>query len=378
MPQMSEQRLSPTAQAMVVTAAFVIVVAGMRAAEAVLVPFLLSVFISIVVAPPVFWLRRHGVPTVLALLSAIMAIVLASVVFGAVLSNSIRAFTQAVPGYTVRLQSELSGLLGWLSALGVEDPGQQVLRYFDPGDAMQLAARTLTSFGSVLTNAFLILLTVAFILLEASTLPAKVSAALGQPGRSLVDLQRFVDTVQRYMAMKTIISFFTGCVIFLALTIIGVDYPVLWGMLAFLLNYVPNIGSIIASVPAVLLAFVQLGGIPALVVAAVYLAVNLIIGSILEPRVMGQGLGLSTLVVFLSLVFWGWVLGPVGMLLSVPLTMTVKIALESREESNWLAVMLGPAPSDKAPKSPSGTKRVPASADRDAVETGDQAPEPGA
>jgi predicted PurR-regulated permease PerM len=372
MAQLSTQRFSPTAQAMVVAAAFVVVVAGMRAAEAVLVPFLLSVFISIVVAPPVFWLRRRGAPMALALLLAIL-------VFGAILSNSIRSFTQAVPAYSARLQSEFSGLLGWLSALGVEDPGQQVLRYFDPGDAMQLAARTLTSFGGVLTNAFLILLTVAFILLEASTLPAKVHAALAQPGGSVVDLQRFVDTVQRYMAMKTMVSLLTGCVILLALWIIGVDYPLLWGMLAFLLNYVPNIGSIIASVPAVLLAFVQLGGVSALVVASVYLAVNVVIGSILEPRVMGQGLGLSTLVVFLSLVFWGWVLGPVGMLLSVPLTMTVKIALESREDSHWLAVMLGPAPPpDSVPRPVPGVGRARASIERRAAESADQASEHGA
>ncbi len=113
-------------------------------------------------------------------------------------------------------------------------------------------------------------------------------------------------------------------------------------MLAFLLNYVPNIGSIIAAVPAVLLAFVQLGAISALLTTALYVAVNVTIGNVVEPRFMGRGLGLSTLVVFLSLVFWGWVLGPVGMLLSVPLTITVKIALESSSKSHWLAVLLGP------------------------------------
>ena len=374
MPPTREQGLSPTAQAMVVTAAFVIIVAGMRAAEAVLVPFLLSIFISIVVGPPMFWLRRHGVPTSLALLSAILAIVLASVLFGAILGNSIRDFTLAVPGYNVRLQSESSRLLGWLSAWGVENPGQQVLQVFDPGDAMQLAARTLSGFGAVLTNALLILMTVAFILLEASTLPAKVRAALAEPGGSIVDLQRFVDTVQRYMAMKTLISLLTGSVIFLALTIVGVDYALLWGMLAFLLNYVPSIGSLIAAVPAVLLTFVQLGAFPALVVAGVYIVVNFVIGSILEPRVMGQGLGLSTLVVFSSLVFWGWVLGPVGMLLSVPLTMTAKIALESREESHWLAVMLGPAPG-KTLQPQLEAKESPVSAGREASEGAEQASE---
>jgi len=147
--------------------------------------------------------------------------------------------------------------------------------------------------------------------------------------------------VQRYMAIKTWMSLMTGCVVALWLYIIGVDYPLLWGLLAFLLNYVPNIGSIIAAVPAVLLALIQLGGGSAILAGAGYLVVNMAIGNFLEPRVMGKGLGLSTLVVFISLVFWGWVFGPVGMLLSVPLTMTIKIALDSNEETRWASVLLG-------------------------------------
>jgi predicted PurR-regulated permease PerM len=117
---------------------------------------------------------------------------------------------------------------------------------------------------------------------------------------------------------------------------------VLWGLVAFLFNFVPNIGSIIAAVPALLLALVQLGPGPALAAGAGYLVVNIVMGNVVEPRFMGRGVGLSTLVVFLSLVFWGWVLGPVGMLLSVPLTMVVKLALEANPETRWIAVLIGP------------------------------------
>ena len=111
----------------------------------------------------------------------------------------------------------------------------------------------------------------------------------------------------------------------------------MWGVLAFALNYVPNIGSIIAAVPAVLLAVIQIGIFKAMIIAAGYAVINLAMGSVVEPRFMGLGLGLSTSVVFLSLLFRGWILGPVGMLLSVPLTITVKIALDSREESRWMS-----------------------------------------
>ena len=143
------------------------------------------------------------------------------------------------------------------------------------------------------------------------------------------------------MEIKTVISVLTGLLIGIWTSLLGVDFPIVLGLLAFLLNYVPNIGSMIAAVPAVLSAFIELGIGPAAVTGLGYVVVNTVMGNIIEPRFMGRGLGLSTLVVFLSLLFWGWVLGPVGMRLSVPLTMTVKIALDANEQSRWLAILLG-------------------------------------
>jgi AI-2 transport protein TqsA len=193
----------------------------------------------------------------------------------------------------------------------------------------------------VFTNAFLILLTVIFILLEASSISAKIRAISGSTGESESQFDKFIKNINRYMAIKTVTSLGTGICVAIWLKILGVNYPLLWGFLAFLLNYVPSIGSILAMVPAVLLAFIQMGGTKALFTVLGYLVINILIGSIIEPRVMGRGLGLSTLVVFLSLIFWGWVLGPVGMLMSVPLTMTVKIALDSSEGTHWAGILLG-------------------------------------
>jgi predicted PurR-regulated permease PerM len=217
----------------------------------------------------------------------------------------------------------------------------------NPVAALGLVSSILKGFGGVLTNSFLIILTVVFILMEAAGFTQKfISLNKNGSQQPAVDGQQFsqvfVDKLRSYMSMKTIISMATGAFIAVAMWLIGVDYPVLWGVLAFMLNFVPNIGSIIAAVPAVMLALVQLGFSSALIVAAVYVAVNVMIGSIIEPKFMGRGLGLSTLVVFVSLVFWGWVLGPVGMLLSVPLTITVKLALDSKPETQWLGHLLGP------------------------------------
>ena len=206
---------------------------------------------------------------------------------------------------------------------------------------MDLAGGIFSALSSVLTNGFLILLTVVFILLEVSDLPKKLRIVLKNPERSLSTIEKFSQDAKRYLVIKTLISAATGLAIWLWLLILGVDYPVLWGTLAFLLNYVPNIGSIIAALPAVLLALVQLGVGSALLTTLGFVVVNTVLGNLIEPKLMGKGLSLSTLVVFLSMVFWGWILGPIGMILSVPMTSLVKIALESYEETRGLAFMLG-------------------------------------
>jgi predicted PurR-regulated permease PerM len=154
-------------------------------------------------------------------------------------------------------------------------------------------------------------------------------------------INQIFTQIKSYMVIKALISLLTGFIVWMFLSVLGTDYAFLWGVLAFLFNFIPNIGSIIAAVPAVLITLVQLGGINALIVAIFYLIVNIVIGSVLEPKVMGRGLGLSTLVVFLSLIFWGWLLGIVGMLLSIPLTIMAKIIFAANEETKWIAVLLG-------------------------------------
>ena len=323
-------------------AAFVVVVAGMRAAADLLVPFLLAVFIAIICAPLLFWLKRKGVPNGLAVCATLVVILCAGLVLVTFAGTSLQGFADALPGYQDRLAEKTAGILGWLEGLGF-DVSTKVLRdMVNPGKAMGFAANTLKGLSGVLTNVFMIILTLVFILFEASTLPRKIAAVLvGTEEDSLSRLGGFMESLNRYLAIKTFFSLLTGLVVGVWLAVLGVDYPVLWGLLAFLLNYVPNIGSIIAAIPACLLALIQLGLGTALLAALGYVAANVAFGSFLEPRLLGRRLGLSTLVVWLSLVFWGWVLGPVGMLLSVPLTMIVKIALESNEDTRRIAILLG-------------------------------------
>jgi predicted PurR-regulated permease PerM len=328
-------------------ASFVIVVAGMRASARILVPFLLAAFLAIVSAPPMFWLQRKGFPKWLSLLIVIFGIISIGWLILALVSSSIKSFSNDLPLYDARLRALTISIQMQLQSLGLDTSGLDITELFNPGSAMKLVAAGLNSLRLVLTNGFLILMTVIFILIEASGMPLKLRTIFGDTEDALTNFDRFINDVKQYMAIKTVVSLITGAVIAIWLTVLGVDYALLWGLIAFLLNYVPNIGSIIAAIPAVLLTIIQLGLVHAAAVAIGFLAVNLVMGNFLEPRFMGHSLGLSTLVVFISLIFWGWVLGPIGMLLSVPLTMTAKIALDSREETRWLAILLG---RDVAPK----------------------------
>jgi predicted PurR-regulated permease PerM len=324
-------------------AAFVVVVAGMRASADIIVPFLLALFIAVISTPALDSLEKLGLPRALAMIVVIAVIVAAGVGITGLVGSSLRQFSANLPEYTDRLNSYTQAVETWLDHYGVPFDASELRNLIDASRVMKLAADVFNSFGGVLTNAFLIFLTVVFILFETASFAVKLRAVVDDPDDTLARIRNVTDSVKRYLAIKTLTSLATGVVIGVCLAILGVDNPVLWGLLAFMFNYVPNIGSIIAAVPTVLFALVQLGVGGALATAAVFAVVNVIIGSVLEPRFMGRGLGLSTLVVFLSLVFWGWVLGLVGMFLSVPLTMTVQIALSANEGTRWIAVFLGSA-----------------------------------
>lgn len=338
---------SSSTRALFVIAAFVIVVAGMRAAESIMVTFLLSGFFAIICAPPFLYLQKKGVPAWLSLIFVVVFISLIQLVLISIVGSSAKSFSQDLPLYQEKLQGITSYGINLLASWGVEIPRDRLMSTFDPSSIFQTAIGALGSLGSVLSNSFLIILTVIFMLFESLSLPHKLHRAFGENSAQMAHIERFLKTVKTYMTIKAAVSLATGAMIYAGLLIIGVDYPLLWAVLAFFLNFVPNIGSIIAAVPTVLLALIQLGPLSALATAGLYLAANMIMGNIVEPRFLGKGLGLSTLIVFLSLVFWGWVFGPVGMFLSVPLTMLLKIAFESSEETEWLAIMMGPDPGEE-------------------------------
>ena len=330
-----------TSRILVTFAAFIVIVAGMKAAATIVVPVLFALFLAIICSSPVSWLVGKGISAWLAILVVILVILTVSSFVTGFLGASVSDFVRASPQYASALEQRFSGIYQWLEGRGIDTDNIDILGKVDANMVMGYTATVLNSLKDVLANGFLIIVTAVFMLLEASSFPKKLEEILDDPDGSMPQFEKITGEIRRYLAFKTWICLSTGIVATVLLVATGVDNPFLWGSLTFLLNYIPTIGSFIAAIPPILLAFVQYGFTKAIIVAIGYVVLNLIIGNFVEPRVMGKGLGLSTLVVFLSLIFWGWVFGPAGMILSVPLTMMMKIVLESREDTKWIAVILG-------------------------------------
>ncbi len=332
---------------MVTAAAFVILVAGLKVAAPILAEFLLALFISVVCIPPIKWLTSHRVPQGFSIL-IVLVLVLSFLGFvGFLVGDSIQSFGANKALYAEKFEQNLGGIFNWFADKGLPIKSFELAALIDQY-GLALVSRVVGGVNYIFQEFFIIFLSVIFILAEMSSFPVKFAKAFSDSKDKMIQINKVLDKVRHYLAIKTAASLLTGFIVSISLVFIGVDYPFLWGMLAFLLNYIPNIGSIIAAIPPIILAFVQLGPSAVLWTSLTFVFANTLVGNYLEPKFMGKMLGLSTFVVFLSLIFWGWIFGSVGMFLSVPLTMAIKIALESNPKTLWVAIMLGPEDVDEA------------------------------
>lgn len=336
----------------VAIAAIVIILAGVKLASEIVIPFLLSLFIAIICSPIIQAMTARKIPLWLAISLLLVLFGTVFMFLAGLVNSAVREFSASIPQYKLLLLERLTTLMQlaqrWDIPLALSR--EQILELFDPSIIMNFVSRLLLSFSSVVTNILILLLVVVFMLFEAPTAKHKLAVALGGRGQSINAKENHIDRVLQgiinYLGVKTVISLTTGIAIWILLEIFGVQYAVLWATLSFLFNYIPNIGSFIAGVPIVVQALLLNGFSIGFGVLIGVVAINMLIGNVIEPRMMGRRLGLSTLVVFLSLLFWGWLLGTVGMLLSVPLTMALKIALESSPSTLRYAGLLGDVPEE--------------------------------
>jgi predicted PurR-regulated permease PerM len=322
----------------VISASFVIVIAGMKEAASIVTPLLLSLLLTSICYAPFTWLQKKKVPDLIAIVIVLIGILAITFLIVAMLGTSVSGFADKIPFYEQKFSTYWADINKWLVAHDLIGEDMKLNEKINPGSILTIAGGVFTGFGNLMSNFFIIILIVIFILFELSSMLKKMSTV---NTISLPKIESIIQKQNQYFSAKTVVSLITGILISIILAIIGVDFPMLWGALAFILNFIPNIGSIIAAIPACLLALVQISPLSALFTAIAYLVVNMVMGNIVEPRLIGKTVGLSPLIVFLSLIFWGWVLGIIGMLLATPLTITIKIIFDSMESTRHIGLMMG-------------------------------------
>lgn len=363
-------------------ACVVVVVAGLRLASEMLIPIVLGIFLAILSLPILTAFLRWGLPRPLAIGMTIVLDMTILLVVGVMTMSVIPEFQSEKENYAELLRKRLST---WtetvdkrLESVGnflenfnedsedsenlsaAEDPdgsadvapaeSRSMLttkelfnRYWDSKLIINFIGQTdlVQKLTSLLSKSFFVLIIMIFVLAESGQFSRKFSTVLRSRGPDLSRFEESAADIQKYLGIKTAVSLATGLLAYLACKIFGVAFPVLWGLVAFTFNYIPAIGSILAAVPPMLLTLIESGFWPAAGVFFCYLVINISLGNFVEPMLLGNRFGISTIVVIFSVLFWGYVWGPVGMFLAVPLTMMVKVMLDNSTDLQWISVLMG-------------------------------------
>jgi AI-2 transport protein TqsA len=302
---------------------------------------LLAVFISIICAHPINWLTKRKFPEWLALTLVLVGITATFILLGGIIGNTVASFSKDIPVYEKSLKDIADNSISFLNSKGFYISEKEIENVLNVSSIMKLTVTLLSNMGEVMGNTIIIFFIAIFLLLEMDDFSFKFLAIKHGVGESLRYLITISSNIRHYLSIMTLISLITALLIWGSLALLGINYAILWALIAFLLNFIPNIGSIIAAIPAVMFALIQSGFRGAFWTIVIYLVVNMVVGNVVAPKMLGKGLGLSTFIAFISFIFWGYILGTVGMFLSVPLTMAIKIYLEQDEKTKWIAVLLG-------------------------------------
>ena len=369
-------------------ACVVLIVTGLKLASSLFIPIMMGLFIALLSMPILNWLDRLGLPRPLAVLMTVITdlLILGGIVFLA--SGVIGDFNEKSGEYTERLRRQAeefsvtmdqqlarlenfwrssgavdedgntpdtvtlpdelplpnTGEEGVLGAIGPTMTFRELFNlYWDSSRVMEMLGgfNVVNRFTSLASQTFFALIVMIFVLAESGSYAHKVTEVLKVRGPDLNRFRSISQDIQKYLGIKTAASAATGILATFTCVLFKIDFPLLWGLVAFLFNYVPAIGSILAGIPPVVLGLILHGFWPAVGVMACYLIVNVSIGNFLEPMLLGKRFGISTVIVILSVLFWGFIWGPVGMLLAVPLTMLVKVMLDNSSDLRWISALMG-------------------------------------
>ena len=338
--------LSSLSRLLLTTAAALAVLAGMRVAAPILGPVFVALAITIAWSPGSAWLRGRGLHPSLAALTGILLGILVIGTFVALVWTSLVQLQDKLPGYQPRIEAIQLLIREKLADLPIDTSRLFSSEVLQPAGIVQYALRLIRNITQTAGNLFLLLLLMAFMMLEAGRYPEKLRTALSNRPHAIDRFKSFAASIRSYVVINATFGLVVAALQTILLLALGVDFAILWGVMSFLLSFVPNIGFLIALVPPALLALVEFGFGRSLTVIIGYVVVNSAVDNIIKPRFVGESLDLAPVVVVVSLLFWGWLLGPLGALVAVPLSIAAKVFFESFEESRWLAHMM----SDSGPK----------------------------
>ena len=327
---------------LLVLASLVVIVAGLRAASAFFVDILSALLLTVVLAPTVTFLMRKGWSKNLGIAVVTLALVAAGLGIGVVVGEGVLGFTRDLPARAHAVEAAEARLFELVAQSGLIRfaEGGPLDNFLDAHRILALFGTLLLAVQTTLANGFVILMLVIFGLLQVGRTRARLEQMAGAESQFPAALEQFTRHVFEYLKVKSLMSVGTGIGVAIVLLALGIDYAPLWGLLAFLLNFIPNIGSIMAAIPPVALGAVDYGPGRGLAVAAAIMVVNLVFSNVLEPRLMGRSFGISPWTVFAALLFWAYVLGPMGMVLAIPLTVALKLGLEMSDRTKWIAALM--------------------------------------
>lgn len=337
----SSGQMWPINQLFILTAAISIVFMAMKLSDEIIVPLLIASAIAILLAPLIGYLEKKHIPRVVSLIFVTVLILIPVVVLGGFIGEEVSDFVRNYDTIQKKFDLWLGQMSEKINHLGIAVEHNDLREIFDQSNFTELIQGLAMQTKNQFSNIFLIFFLVAFILMDSNYLHNKFLKVMKDRKGSIEEGMEIIEKIKRYFHIKVKTSLLTALCILLVLWFYDMRYAFLWATLVFFLNFIPVVGSIIAAIPAVVLALIDHSLMTAMWISMWYVIVNTVIGNMLEPHIMGKGLGLSSLTVFLSMIFWGWMFGPAGMILSVPLTMGLQFLFDQYEETKWFAFMLG-------------------------------------
>jgi len=321
-------------------ASLFIIIGGIKIAAEIVIILFLAIFISSIISTIIRIMEKKQIPKIISYLFVLGIFTLISLLLAYIVNISLKDFLSNLPEYEKQLQATVVNTLAIIEDYGYVVDKKTILDTLNFNSFFGITTNVIGSIGTFLSKFLLIIIGIAFILAESKSFEKKLKIIFEKDKETIRNFNLFTHNIQKYFSVKTTTSFLTGFLIALGLTFFNIDYPILWGVIAMLFNFIPVVGSIIAAIPAVLLSLVSVDLNTTIILIVFYITINISISNIVEPKFMGKELGLSPLVIFFSLILWGWVLGIVGMFLAVPITMTLKIAFDSNSSTKWISILM--------------------------------------